>query len=213
MFWKYLLLTETWKPIGCYQNRGRALGDILFKFKRFAKTSTKYEQCVTAASNQGAMLFGLEDTKCWTGENAAGSYDMYGLAKGKCETAKNGLRYGFMASETMFVYQNKAGKYLVYMPLWLLTYFSRCHRFTLLYKPAGQYFYGYVFLWVPATRQNNRSEWPSIPSKRNSGTPWSFILRNLKLLSSLTSISPIQSLVLDGISPRACLTFDLLYLY
>lgn len=149
MFWKYLLLTETWKPIKCHQNRGRTLRDILFKFKRFAKTSTKYEQCVTAASNQGAMLFGLEDTKCWTGENAAGSYDMYGLAKGKCETAKNGLRYGFMASETMFVYQNKAGKYLVYMPLWLLTYFSRCHLFTLLWVPRlastfmGTCFYEY----------------------------------------------------------------------
>ena len=109
-------MTETWKPIGCYQNRGRALGEILFNFKRFAKTSTKYKQCVTAASDQGAMLFGLEDTKCWTAENATRSYDMYGLAKGKCETAKNGLRYGFMASETMFVYQMKEGKHLVYIP-------------------------------------------------------------------------------------------------
>lgn len=105
-------MTEMWKPVGCHQNRGRALGDILLKFKRFAKTFTKYKQCVTAATEQGAMLFGLEDTKCWTGENAARSYDMYGLAKGKlkCETAKNGLRYGFMASETMFVYQKKEGK-------------------------------------------------------------------------------------------------------
>lgn len=103
-------MTEMWKPVGCYQNRGRALGDILLKFKRFAKTLTKYKQCVTAATEQGAMLFGLEDTKCWTGENAARSYDMYGLAKGKCETAKNGLRYGFMASETMFVYQKIEGK-------------------------------------------------------------------------------------------------------
>jgi len=102
-------MTETRKPIECYQNRGRALGDILFKSKRFAKTSTKYKQCVTAAYDQGAMLFGFVDTKCWTSvENAASSYDMYEFAKKKkCQTSKNGLRCGFMASETMFVYQKK----------------------------------------------------------------------------------------------------------
>ena len=55
-------------------------------------------------------MFGFDDTKCWTGSNAASSYDMYGSAVGKCGTTRSGLRYGFMASETMFVYQKKGGK-------------------------------------------------------------------------------------------------------
>ena len=131
-------MTETWKPIGCYQNRGRALGYLLSKFKRFAKISTKYKQCVTAADDQGVMLFGLEDTKCWTGKNAARTYDMYGLAKGKCGTAKNGLRYGFMASETMFVYQKKEGECLVYMPFSLLIYLCRCHLFSDPFMSTGR---------------------------------------------------------------------------
>ena len=96
MFWKYLLTDRDAEANWILPKREKALGDILFKFKRFAKTSTKYKECVTAAYDQGAMLFGFVDTKCWTSvENAASSYDMYGFAKGKYETSKNGLRYGF----------------------------------------------------------------------------------------------------------------------
>lgn len=50
------------------------------------------------------MLFGLEDIKCWIGENVVRFYDMYGFVKGKCEIVKNGLCYGFMVLEIMFVY-------------------------------------------------------------------------------------------------------------
>ena len=103
-------MTETWTAVGCYQNRGRALGDILFKPKRFGKIAKKYEQCVTEANSQGVTVFGFDDTQCWTSQNAANSYDLYGLAKGKCGTSKGGLGYGFMASETMFVYQKNEGK-------------------------------------------------------------------------------------------------------
>lgn len=98
-------MTETWTSVGCYQNRGRALGDVLFKPKRFAKIAGKYEQCVSAANDKGVTVFGFEDTQCWTGENP----ELYGLAKGKCGASKKGLGYGFMASETMFVYQKKGG--------------------------------------------------------------------------------------------------------
>ena len=105
----YVLITETWKQVGCYQNRGRALGDTLFKPRRNAKISAKYKQCVAEADNQGVTLFGFDDNKCWKGPNAASSYDMYGKAEGKCGSTRRGLRYGFMASETMFVYQKKGG--------------------------------------------------------------------------------------------------------
>jgi len=102
-------MTETWKPVGCYQNRGRALGDILFKSRR-GKISRKYGQCVTAANKRGVTVFGLDDTRCWTGQNAASSYDIYGTAVGRCGSTKGGLHYGFLASEIVFVYQKKGGK-------------------------------------------------------------------------------------------------------
>ncbi|XP_020605695.1 hemicentin-1-like isoform X2 [Orbicella faveolata] len=99
---------KTWKPMGCYQNRGRALGDILFKSRR-GKISRKYGQCVTAANKRGVTVFGLDDTRCWTGQNAASSYDIYGTAVGRCGSTKGGLHYGFLASEIVFVYQKKGG--------------------------------------------------------------------------------------------------------
>ena len=95
--------------MGCYQNRGRALGDILFKSRR-GKISRKYGQCVTAANKRGVAVFGLDDTRCWTGQNAASSYGIYGTAVGTCGSTKRGLDYGFLASETVFVYQKKGGK-------------------------------------------------------------------------------------------------------
>ena len=112
-------MTETWRALGCYQNRGRALGEVLFKPRRFAKISTKYQQCITVADNQTVTLFGFDDTKCWTGPNAASAYDMYGKASGKCGSTKSGLRYGFMASETMFVYQKKGGILISVNKLWV----------------------------------------------------------------------------------------------
>ena len=102
-------MTETWKPVGCYQNRGKALGEILFKFKRFGKMKKKYGQCVTKANQEGVTIFGLDDTRCWTGQNAASSYGIYGTAA-SCRSTKSGLRYGFLSSETVFVYQKKGGK-------------------------------------------------------------------------------------------------------
>jgi len=64
---------------------------------------------VTAANNKGVTLFGLDDTRCWTGQNAASSYGIYGIASGRCGSTKGGLRYGFLASETVFVYEKKGG--------------------------------------------------------------------------------------------------------
>ena len=96
--------------MGCYQNRGQALDKILFKFKRFGKVEKKYGQCMTKANQEGVTVFGLDDTRCWTGQNAATSYGVYGTAAGKCGSTKRRLRYGFLASQTVFVYQKKGGK-------------------------------------------------------------------------------------------------------
>ena len=96
--------------MGCYQNRGRALGDILVRLGRFGTMSKKLDKCVNAAENQGITLFGMDDTRCWTGENAASSYNIYGTSA-QCRTSKRGsLRSGLAASETIFVYQKDNGK-------------------------------------------------------------------------------------------------------
>ena len=87
----------------------------------------KYQQCVAAANHQGDTVFGFDDTKCWTGPNAASSYDMYGLAKGKCGTTRGGVEYGFMASGTMFVYQKNGGNLIR-----IDTFVLRSYVYTLL---------------------------------------------------------------------------------
>ena len=55
-------------------------------------------------------MFGLDDTRCWTGQNAASSYSIYGTALGRCGSTKGDLHYCFLASEIVFVYQKKGGK-------------------------------------------------------------------------------------------------------
>ena len=70
------------------------MGKILVKPKRVSKVAKKYQTCVAAANHQGYTVFGFDDTKCWTGPNAPSSYDLYGLARGKCGTTRGGLDYG-----------------------------------------------------------------------------------------------------------------------
>ena len=52
------------------------MGEILFKFKQFGKMKKK---CVTKANQKGVTVFGLDDTRCWAGHNAASSYGIYGI--------------------------------------------------------------------------------------------------------------------------------------
>ena len=93
--------------MGCYQNRGRALGDVLLKV-RSSRMSKNYAACVKAANDQGITLFGLDGKNCWSGKNAS-SYDMYGKS-GQCKSnKKRTLSAGFMASGTIFVYQKDNG--------------------------------------------------------------------------------------------------------
>lgn len=90
--------------MGCYQNTGRALGDILKTFGRFANIKKRYTKCTDAADQRGITVVGLDDRKCWTGENAASSYDKYGKS-GPCNTNKKGKSAGFTVSGTMAVYK------------------------------------------------------------------------------------------------------------
>ncbi|KAJ7369413.1 hypothetical protein OS493_039186, partial [Desmophyllum pertusum] len=46
---------KLWTPVGCYQNRGRALGDVLLKV-RSSRMSKNYAACVKAADDQAYFV-------------------------------------------------------------------------------------------------------------------------------------------------------------
>ena len=99
-------MAEVWKAMGCYQNRGRALGDILLEVGPLANITSKLDACKNTAAQQGVSVLGLDDMKCWTGKNAASTYHMYGTAH-LCKTNNMGNIYtgmGSFASESIFVY-------------------------------------------------------------------------------------------------------------
>lgn len=66
---------------------------------------SRYQACVNAANNKGVTLFGLDDKRCWTSQNAYASYSKYGTS-GTCKKAKNGeLEGGLSESGSVYVYQ------------------------------------------------------------------------------------------------------------
>lgn len=91
--------------MGCYQNRGRALGDILLRdLYSTGDINEKYDRCTKAANEQGITVFGMDDRRCWTGENAESKYDMYGKST-DCKTHQMKRTMGFTVSQTMAVYK------------------------------------------------------------------------------------------------------------
>lgn len=51
----FLLMTEPWKPVGCYQNRGRALGDILLGVAGNATMISKLDACKKKAASKAGL--------------------------------------------------------------------------------------------------------------------------------------------------------------
>ncbi|KAL9955598.1 hypothetical protein ACROYT_G036941 [Oculina patagonica] len=94
-----------WKQVGCFKNSDRAL-DVVFKnLKVRSPITTKYEDCIAKAAEEGVEVFGMDDKRCWTG---TGKYDKHG-ASGQCKKSKSGDKsMGLSASETMFVYKKDA---------------------------------------------------------------------------------------------------------
>ena len=107
----FYFLLETWKAVGCYQNTGRALADILRGVNGKRTVSKKLNVCRKTADAKGITVFGLDDKQCWTGQNAADTFDKYGNS-GQCYTNKGGKSMGYFASESMSVYKkNDKGKF------------------------------------------------------------------------------------------------------
>ena len=96
--------------MGCYQNRGRALGETVRGVGSKKYINRKLNACKETAGQKGITVFGLDDKICWSGQNAANTYDMYG-ASGQCATNKYGNKMGYFASESMAVYtKDNSGK-------------------------------------------------------------------------------------------------------
>lgn len=64
----------------------------------------KLNDCKETAGQKGITVFGLDDKICWSGQNAANTYDMFG-ASGQCKTNKRGNSMGYFASESIAVYK------------------------------------------------------------------------------------------------------------
>lgn len=95
-----------WKPVGCFKNSDRALDVVLERVGSKNSISARYAACTSAANSEDVALFGMDDRRCWTGENAENTFSKYGTS-GQCKT-KNGLGSGLSESETMFVYEKDA---------------------------------------------------------------------------------------------------------
>ena len=61
--------------MGCYQNTGRALADILRGVNGKRTVSKKLNVCRKKADAKGITVFGLDDKQCWTGQNAADTFN------------------------------------------------------------------------------------------------------------------------------------------
>ena len=79
--------------MGCYQNTGRALADILRGVNGKRTVSKKLNVCRKTADAKGITVFGLDDKQCWTGQNAADTFNKYGNS-GQCYTNKGGKSQG-----------------------------------------------------------------------------------------------------------------------
>ena len=104
-------MEENWKAVGCYQNRGRALGDTMRSVGSYRNINRKLDACKETAVQTGIIVFGLDDKRCWSGQDAENTYDDYG-SSGQCKANTDGNSMGYFASESVSVYKkNSNGKF------------------------------------------------------------------------------------------------------
>ena len=104
-------MAENWKAVGCYQNIGRALGDSLRSVGRYRNINKKFDACKETAIQNGMTVFGLDDKRCWSGQDAENTYDDYG-SSGQCKSNKDGKSMGYFGSDSVSVYKkNINGKF------------------------------------------------------------------------------------------------------
>lgn len=99
--WVFFFSTAEWKAVGCYKNSVRALDKTLKAKSKLI--SSRYAACISEADGNEITLFGMDDKRCWIGEDAYSAYDTYGNS-GLCKTTKKRINYGLSADGTMRVY-------------------------------------------------------------------------------------------------------------
>ena len=85
----------------CYKTSVRGLYEILnVKGNRIGR---RFAACQSQANVKGITLFGMDDKRCWIGENADSKYNEYGIS-GLCQKTNKGIYYGLSEHDTMRVY-------------------------------------------------------------------------------------------------------------
>lgn len=95
--------------MGCYKMALQALDNYFLRVGSISSIGKRYEACEEKADADGISLFGMDDRRCWTSEQAGSSYDKFG-ASGKCKK-KGAYSTGFSESDTVFVYQKEKGNW------------------------------------------------------------------------------------------------------
>ena len=106
----FSLKSEKWKPLGCYQNRGRALNESYLNVLRLG-VRARVSACQTGANDRGFAVVGVGNKRCWSGQDL---YSKYG-ASGHCKYNRQDQNAGsgFHTSSTIVVYKkNGNGKFL-----------------------------------------------------------------------------------------------------
>ena len=89
----------------------QALDTYFLRAGNIGSIGKRYQACEEKADEDGITLFGMDDKRCWTSDNAANSYDKFGPS-GQCKES-NGRSSGITESSSVYVYRkNKKGNRL-----------------------------------------------------------------------------------------------------
>ena len=91
----------------CYKMIMQALDKYFVRAGNIPSIGKRYKACEEKADKEGITLFGMDDKRCWTSDQARSNYDKFG-ASGKCKK-KGEYSTGLSESDTMFVYQKEKG--------------------------------------------------------------------------------------------------------
>ena len=96
----------------------QALDTFFLRAGNIGSIGKRYQACVKKADEDGITLFGMDDKRCWTSDNAANSYDKFGPT-GQCKESK-GSSSGITEKSSVYVYRkNNKGNKLYLFFFWL----------------------------------------------------------------------------------------------
>ena len=96
-----------WEAVGCYINEEpKALPSHFdINVSSVSGNDAIFEHCRVLAEESKYKTFGVDGDFCWTGDDAANTYDKYGVSK-TCSVSKiSGNGSGNSNKDSIFVYQ------------------------------------------------------------------------------------------------------------